>query len=49
MERVIINSLERFEDESYMEVAKCLLQLQATQVEKATRKIIELSGSEKEN
>lgn len=49
MDRVTINSIERVEDESGIEVAKCLLQLQVTHVEKSTRKIEELIGSEQDN
>lgn len=44
MGRVIINLDEQVEYEFYMEVSECLLQLQETWVDKATRKIEELGG-----
>lgn len=37
--QVIINSFEKVEDESNMEIEECLLQLEATPIEKAARKI----------
>lgn len=46
MDWVILNFVEQVEDESGMEITKCLLQLQATQVEDATSKIEELSETE---
>lgn len=47
MDQVIINSVKIFEDESHIKVCKCLLNLQATQVEKVKGKIDELGGSGK--
>lgn len=48
MDRVIINLNEQAEDECEIELSECLLQLQATQVNKATRKIEELGGVKQE-
>lgn len=47
MDQVIINSVKIFEDESHIKVCKCLLNFQATQVEKVIEKIDELGGSGK--
>lgn len=49
MDQVIINSVKKVKDESKMEVAKFLLQLQETHVDKATRKTEELGGSEQQS
>lgn len=49
MHRVILNSIGRDENDYDMEVAECVLQLQATQVENATRKIEELSETEQQS
>lgn len=46
---VILNSKKWVETNSNMEVAEWSLQLQATQVEDATRKTEELSGTEQQS
>lgn len=49
MDRVIINLVEKVEYEHDMEIAECFLQLQATRVDNAMRKIEELGGTDKPN
>lgn len=49
MDCVILNSIEVVKNDSNIEVAKCLLQLQAIRVEKATIKIEDLYGSEQKS
>lgn len=49
MERVIMSSIEHVRNDANLEVAECLLQLQATHVEDTTRKIEELSETEQLN
>lgn len=49
MDRVMVYSVEQVEHEYDIELIKCLLQLQVTQVDDATRRIEELGRNEKQN
>lgn len=49
VDRVLINSIEQVEEEVGLEMVECLLQLQATHVDHATRKVEELGGNEQQS